>query len=100
MKRLFFVVFAAIMLAFVTCALMAHGSPLAAAPTLTPTEQIALHSVSLESQEIQQRSAMLAREINAIEADIAKTHPGFHLDPAEPLSGRLVADTPAAPVKK
>lgn len=90
MKRLAFVVFSAIVVAMFAAVLMAHGSPVPASPTLTATEQIALHSMAVENQQLQQQQTLLAREISAIETDIAKAHPGFRLDPANPLSGQLI----------
>lgn len=102
MKRLAFVVFAAVIIAMFAAVLMAHASPVtaspAAVPTLTATEQIALHSMAVENQQLQQQQALLMREINAIESDVKKNHPGFHLDPADPLSGHLMPN--AEPAKK
>lgn len=66
-------------------------------PVLTSTEKIALHSVDAQFTQVKQQLA-------AIEEDIAREHPGFHLDPVNPLSGQLIRDTPpaskAAPAKK
>lgn len=57
-------------------------------PKLSTTEQIALHSVSAQLTQLKQ-------EIAAIEIDIAKNHPGYHLDSENPLSGQLVPNEPA-----
>lgn len=62
----------------------------APAPALTVTEQLAIHTLVLVNDQIQKQFAQFTQEMNSIKEDVAKSHPGFHLDPADPLSGRLV----------
>lgn len=68
----------------------AEQKPAAPAPALTVTEQLAIHTLALVNDQIQKQFAQFTQEMNSIKEDVAKSHPGFHLDPADPLSGRLV----------
>lgn len=80
----------AVILALLAAVTSAEQKP---TPEITATERIALHSVSVEF-------AQLKQQLEAIETDITKTHPGFHLDPANPLSGQLISNTPPTPPTK
>lgn len=60
---------------------------LAQSPKLTTTEEIAIQAVVQQSkqaaedaQKAQQEHEQVMNSVKAIEADITKTHPGFHLD--------------------
>lgn len=61
------------------------------APALTATEKIAISSLGKEFQKIQQEQQDFAQELHAIEEDVVKNHPGYHLDEK---SGNLAPDTP------
>jgi hypothetical protein len=65
---------------------------------LTKIETAALKGVSMEYQQVQE-------ELLAIEIEIAKNHPGFHVDPANPFTDVIYPNTPPAipatpPIKK
>ena len=81
-------------------ALVASAQTVPPAPTLTVTEKTALIVVQQKSQELQTLYSEIA-------ADIRTAHPGYMLDPANPLAGKLVkipepekATKPALPEKK
>lgn len=66
----------------------------APAPTLTATEQIAIAAVSHDQQVNQQEAQVLQQRAASIIADIAHSHPGYHLGP----DGKLAPDAKPEPV--
>lgn len=82
----------------------AAPAPVPAEPVLSQTETIALQSLGEKLQEnqkqaqaVQQTRADLVAAVRSVETEIAKAHPGYHLDEA---TGKLVKDTPAAPAER
>lgn len=62
-------------------------------PTLSATEQIAIASVSRDQQTNQQEAQVLQQRAAAIIADIARSHPGYHLG----TDGKLAPDAKPEP---
>ena len=60
-------------------------------PSLTVTEQIALTAISAQFQRIKGEQDEAQKALAGIQADIAKDHPGFHLDLT---NGKLAKDEP------
>ena len=74
------------------------AKPTTPAPTapkaeeVTPLEKSGLQTIAREYQQILQ-------ELSQANIDVAKNHPGYHLDPKNPLSGVLVKDEPKTEAK-
>ena len=67
-------------------------------PQLTQVEKIAAQAVLDKYQQAQQAMQQVAEMFRQIDADVQKNHPGWHLDPTNPLN--LVKDAPKPePVK-
>lgn len=69
--------------------------PAPKAEELTSLEKAGLSNILREYQQVLQ-------ELSQANIDIAKSHPGYHLDPKAPLTGVLVKDSPkpATPPKE
>jgi hypothetical protein len=55
---------------------------------VTPLESAGLNKIAQDYQTVLQ-------ELSQANIDVSKNHPGFHLDPKNPLSGVLLKDEPA-----
>jgi len=62
-------------------------TPKPAEPELSSLEKQGLISILKEYQQVMQ-------ELSSANIDIAKAHPGYHLDPQNPFNGKLVKDMP------
>lgn len=69
-------------------------------PTLSMTEKVALQSISEKMKAVQEQTKAVRDALAQVEVDIAKAHPGFHLNEA---NGELEKDAgikPIAPTTK
>jgi uncharacterized protein YlxW (UPF0749 family) len=60
------------------------------APTLTKEEAKDFEIIQLKNTIVQNEQQQLQSQINAFAEEVAKAHPGFHLD----NSGKLIANSP------
>lgn len=84
-------------LAFCFSAFLAFGqsAPVAApVPELTATESVAVQSLAEKLDAAKKTLNNLSQATHLVEAEIAKAHPGYHLDE---MTGTLAKDAP--PVK-
>lgn len=69
----------------------------------TPVTNPALEVTPLEKaglQQIMQEYQQVLQQLSQANIDAAKNHPGYHLDPQNPLSGKLVKDENEKPAEK
>lgn len=79
--------------------ILALAAPLVAqtkAPELTSTEKFAISSIMEKQAKLSEETKALNQAAQAVVADIAVTHPGYHLDPN---TMQLVKDAPKAEQK-
>lgn len=70
-----------------------HAVPDIPPPALSVTEEAVRTLIGQKSQELNQLYAQYV-------SDLARAHPGWHVNPSNPLSTTLVKDAPAPEVKK
>lgn len=92
MRNLTYLIFASAM----TVAAQTAPAPVKAPTPVTPVTPV-LEVTDLEKaglQRIAQDYQTVLKELSDANIAVQKTHPGYHLDPQNPLSGKLVKDEP------